>query len=62
MYNESTRVDCEEIIHTGSFSMTKFKQYLAGMKAEIPVIFGFIPVGITYALMARQAGLTVFQT
>ena len=42
--------------------MTKFKQYLAGMKAEIPVIFGFIPVGITYALMARQAGLTVFQT
>ena len=42
--------------------MTKTKQYLAGMKAGIPVIFGFVPVGIAYALMARQAGLTVLQT
>lgn len=38
------------------------KQYLRGMKAGIPVIFGFIPVGIAYAIMARQAGFSVLQT
>lgn len=33
-----------------------------GVKAGIPVILGFVPVGIAYAIMARQAGLTVGQT
>lgn len=43
--------------------MKSFKaQYLRGMKAGIPVIFGFIPVGIAYAIMARQAGFGVFET
>ena len=42
--------------------ITKKKQYLAGVKAAIPVILGFIPVGIAYAIMARQAGFTVLQT
>ena len=37
-------------------------QYVAGVRAGIPVIFGFIPVGIAYALMARQAGFTAFET
>lgn len=38
------------------------KHYLAGMKAGLPVVLGFIPVGIAYAIMARQAGFTVAQT
>lgn len=38
------------------------KAFLRGMRAGIPVIFGFIPVGIAYAIMARQAGFSVFQT
>lgn len=38
------------------------KQYLDGAKAGIPVIFGFIPVGIAYAIMARQAGFTALET
>lgn len=38
------------------------KHYLAGMKAGLPVVLGFIPVGIAYAIMARQAGFTVFET
>lgn len=42
--------------------MTAKKQYLSGMKAGIPVIFGFIPVGIAYAIMAREAGLSILQT
>ena len=36
--------------------------FLAGMRAAIPVILGFIPVGIAYAIMARAAGLSVLQT
>lgn len=41
---------------------SKRKQYLYGLRAGLPVIFGFIPVGIAYAIMARQAGLSVLQT
>jgi len=37
-------------------------QFLEGMRAGLPVILGFVPVGIAYAIMARQAGLTVIQT
>lgn len=42
--------------------MTKRTEYIAGLKSAVPVIFGFIPVGIAYALMARQAGFNVFET
>ena len=42
--------------------MTKRTEYLAGLKAAVPVIFGFIPVGIAYAIMARQAGFDIFET
>lgn len=38
------------------------KQYVAGVRAGIPVILGFVPVGIAYAIMARQAGFTIFET
>jgi len=38
------------------------KQFIAGLRAGIPVIFGFVPVGIAFAIMARQAGFTVWQT
>lgn len=36
--------------------------FFAGMRAALPVILGFIPVGIAYAIMARQAGLSILQT
>lgn len=38
------------------------EQFLRGMRSGIPVILGFVPVGIAYAFMARQAGFTVGQT
>ena len=41
---------------------TKKTQYKNGLRAGIPVILGFVPVGIAYALMARQAGFTIGQT
>lgn len=41
---------------------SKQQQYLAGMRAGVPIVFGFIPVGVAYALMARQAGLNVPET
>ena len=37
-------------------------QFLRGLRAGVPVILGFVPVGIAYAIMARQAGFTVGQT
>ncbi len=42
--------------------MTRARQYVMGLKAGIPVILGFVPVGIAYAIMAQQAGWSVFQT
>ncbi|MCH5348238.1 MAG: AzlC family ABC transporter permease [Oscillospiraceae bacterium] len=38
------------------------KQFLNGVRAGVPVILGYIPVGIAYAIMARQAGFTLPQT
>lgn len=42
--------------------MNKKVQYISGVRSAIPVILGFVPSGIAYAIMARQAGFTVFQT
>ena len=41
---------------------SKRKDYILGLKTALPVILGFIPVGIAYAIMARQAGLSIFET
>ena len=38
------------------------EQFIRGMRSGIPVILGFVPVGIAYAFMARQAGFSVAQT
>ena len=37
---------------------SSLKQYFDGAKKALPVILGFIPVGIAYAVMANEAGLT----
>lgn len=37
-------------------------EFVNGMHAAIPIIFGFIPVGIAFAIMARQAGFSIAQT
>ncbi len=42
--------------------MTHKQQYVSGLRAGIPVILGFVPVGIAYAVMARQAGFSVWET
>ena len=41
---------------------SKGKQFLYGMRAGLPVVLGYIPVGIAYAVMARQAGFSVLET
>jgi len=38
--------------------LSQKQQYLMGVRAGIPVILGFVPVGIAYAIMAQQAGFT----
>lgn len=42
--------------------MNKKEQYLYGMKAGLPVVLGFIPVGIAFAIMARQSGFSFGMT
>ena len=41
---------------------TVFSEILRGAKASIPIVLGFIPVGITYAIMAADAGFNVLET
>ncbi|MBQ7883451.1 MAG: AzlC family ABC transporter permease [Phascolarctobacterium sp.] len=44
-------------------SNSNFKtEFINGMRAGSPIIFGFIPVGIAFAIMARQAGFSILQT
>lgn len=38
------------------------KDYLYGMKKAIPVFFGFLPVAITFAIMAMGSSMTAAQT
>ena len=40
----------------------KLKSYLYGMKKAIPVLIGFLPVAITYAIMATNAGMSAAET
>ena len=42
--------------------MSQKQQYLMGVRSSIPVILGFVPVGIAYAIMAQQAGFATFET
>lgn len=39
----------------------KREQFLKGAKSAVPVCLGIIPVGISYGLLAAQAGLSRFQ-
>ena len=41
---------------------SNLKQYLYGLKCAIPVLVGFLPVSISFAIMAAGAGLNVFET
>lgn len=36
--------------------------FFQGLKAGLPVVLGYVPIGIAYGMMARQAGLSVTQT
>lgn len=38
------------------------KEYFDGVKSALPVILGFVPVGIAYAVMAHDAGFSVLET
>ena len=42
--------------------MDKKQHYISGLRAGAPVILGFVPVGIAYAIMAQQAGLGILET
>lgn len=33
--------------------------YLAGMKAALPIVLGYVPIGFAYGVLAKTSGLTV---
>jgi len=38
--------------------MTNNDQFREGMKAALPIVLGYLPVGVAFGLLARNAGLT----
>ena len=42
--------------------MSKTSDYLQGVKAGVPIILGIIPVGVAFAIMARQSGFSILET
>ena len=40
---------------------SKRQQFFRGGKAGIPIVMGFFPVAMSYAIIARQAGMSTFQ-
>lgn len=42
--------------------MSAGRRFLDGARMGVPIIFGFIPVGIAFAIAARGAGFTVLET
>ena len=40
----------------------KRRSFSAGVRTGLPIMLGYVPIGIAFAVMARQAGLSVGQT
>jgi len=38
--------------------MMNYDQFRGGMKAALPIVLGYLPVGVAFGLLARNAGLT----
>lgn len=41
---------------------SRSQHYFAGLRAGLPVVLGYVPVAVAYAVMARQAGFTAAET
>lgn len=42
--------------------MSRSQSYLSGLRAGVPVVLGYVPVAVAYAVMARQAGFSGLET
>lgn len=42
---------------SASIVFTRREEFIAGMKAEIPILLGVIPFGMIYGVLARSAGI-----
>ena len=45
-----------------TLASSKWKQYCYGVKRALPVILGFVPVAITFAILATEASMTRGET
>lgn len=46
----------------GKSTMNRKRQFFEGIKAGIPVMIGFIPIAMTFAMLALQSGFSFAQT
>ena len=37
-------------------------QFRAGVRSAVPIVLGYIPIGLAYAIIARRAGLSTLET
>ncbi|MFW6264814.1 MAG: AzlC family ABC transporter permease [Bacillota bacterium] len=42
--------------------MKKTEDFKAGAKSALPIVFGYLPIGMAYGLLARNSGLNIIET
>lgn len=38
------------------------RQFCAGVRSGLPIVLGYVPIGLAYAIIARQAGMSTLET
>ena len=38
------------------------REFRAGVRAGLPIVLGYVPIGVAYAIIARQSGLSTLET
>jgi 4-azaleucine resistance transporter AzlC len=60
---DSLSPDTQQLAHRrDSVRTTARAQFLYGVRAELPILFGVAPFGMIFGVLAREAGLDVLQT
>ncbi|MEJ6950676.1 AzlC family ABC transporter permease [Natronospora cellulosivora (SeqCode)] len=42
--------------------MGKIKDFKSGIKAALPIVLGYLPIGMAYGILARNSGLDILET
>jgi 4-azaleucine resistance transporter AzlC len=47
---------------TSGEECTQPSAFVSGLRRTVPIVFGYIPIGLTFGVLARNAGLSAFNT